>query len=90
VAGWCTAFDKHVLDFLLNSSAQAMVWVSKWDRRFDESMIDGFVNLVGNVAYSAGRSLRAVQTGRLRQYVMWIAFGVVVLFAALFVALPKS
>jgi NADH-quinone oxidoreductase subunit L len=89
VARWCTAFDKYVLDFALNTSAGVMVWISRWDRKFDETMVDGFVNLLANVTYAFGRSLRTVQTGRLRQYVMWIAFGVLVLFAALFVALPK-
>jgi NADH-quinone oxidoreductase subunit L len=89
VARWCTLFDKHVLDFLLHLSASLMIWTSKWDRKFDETMVDGLVNLVGNATYSAGRSLRVVQTGRLRQYVMWTAFGVLVLFAALFIALPK-
>jgi hypothetical protein len=33
--------------------------------------------------------LRVVQTGHLRQYVMWIAVGVVVLFAVLFTSVPK-
>ncbi len=87
VARWCTAFDKSVLDAVLHFSAQLMLWTSKWDRLFDETMIDGFVNLVGNVTYVAGRSLRVVQTGRLRQYVMGIACGVLVLFVAVFVAL---
>ncbi len=89
VSAWCTAFDKYVLDFLLNGAAQLTVWVSKWDRKFDETMIDGLVNLLASATYSVGSSLRVVQTGRLRQYVMWIGVGVVVLFAALFVALPK-
>lgn len=89
VAKWCTLFDKYVLDYILHTVASITVWVSKWDRKFDETMVDGLVNLVGNATYSVGRSLRVVQTGRLRQYVMWTAFGVLVLFAALFIALPK-
>ncbi|MDX1966036.1 MAG: NADH-quinone oxidoreductase subunit L [Planctomycetaceae bacterium] len=89
VGQWCQGFDRHVLDKILNGSASTMVTVSAWDRWFDEKFVDGLVNLVGQVAHSAGRSLRGVQTGQLRQYVMWIAVGVVVLFAALFTALPK-
>lgn len=89
VGQWCQAFDRHVLDKILNGSASTMVTVSAWDRWFDEKFVDGLVNLVGQVTHSAGRSLRVVQTGQLRQYVMWIAVGVVVLFAALFTALPK-
>ena len=56
---------------------------------FDETMVDGLVNLVGTVTYSVGTSLKAVQTGRLRQYIMWIGVGVVVLFGALFSVIPK-
>jgi len=89
VARWCQAFDKYVLDWVLDNSAAWMVWVSHWDRWFDEGFVDGLVNLVGNVTNAFGTSLRVIQTGRLRQYVMWIAVGVVVLFAALFSALPK-
>jgi NADH-quinone oxidoreductase subunit L len=89
VAQWCQGFDKYVLDAVLDGSARTAVWAARWDRWFDEGFVDGLVNLVGSVTSSVGASLRVVQTGRLRQYVMWIAVGVVVLFAALFTALPK-
>lgn len=89
VSAWCVDFDKNVLDVILHSSAYLTVWVSKWDRKFDETMVDGLVNLVGTVTYSVGASLKAVQTGRLRQYIMWIGVGVIVLFGALFSAIPK-
>ncbi|MDZ4684077.1 MAG: NADH-quinone oxidoreductase subunit L [Planctomycetaceae bacterium] len=89
VARWCQGFDANVLDRLLNGTATVTVSVAHWDRWFDETFVDGLVNLVGRVTNACGESLRVVQTGRLRQYVMWIAVGVVVLFAALFTALPK-
>lgn len=89
VARWCQGFDKVVLDGILHGASSLMVLISTWDRWFDERMVDGLVNLVGQVTGQAGRSLRVIQTGQLRQYVMWIAVGVVVLFAALFTTLPK-
>ncbi len=89
VASWCQGFDQKVLDVVLHTSAAITVVVSKWERTFDEGMVDGLVNLVGTSTTNFGRSLRVIQTGRLRQYVMWIAVGVVVLFVALFTALPK-
>jgi NADH-quinone oxidoreductase subunit L len=89
VSKWCQSFDKYVLDAVLDGSARWTVWISTWDRKFDEGMVDGLVNLVAQMTHSVGASLRVVQTGRLRQYVMWIAVGVVLLFAALFSALPK-
>ena len=89
VSAWCTGFDKHVLDSVLHTSAKVVKSVAQWDRKFDEGMVDGLVNLVGSVTRSVGMSLRVVQTGRLRQYVMWVAVGVVVLFAVLITATPK-
>lgn len=89
VSAWCAGFDKKVLDAILHGSASLTQLVSRWDRLFDESMVDGLVNLVGNATRSIGFSLRVVQTGRLRQYVMWIAVGVVVLFGVLFTSLPR-
>ena len=89
VSAWCAAFDKEVLDAILHAFAKITVVTSHWDRKFDEGMVDGLVNLVGSVTRSVGMSLRVVQTGRLRQYVMWIAVGVVVLFGVLFTTVPK-
>lgn len=89
VSAWCAGFDKVVLDSILHASASITMLVSRWDRMFDETMIDGLVNLVGNVTRSIGFSLHIVQTGRLRQYVMWIAVGVIVLFGVLFTSAPK-
>ncbi|MBS0202043.1 MAG: NADH-quinone oxidoreductase subunit L [Planctomycetes bacterium] len=89
VSAWCAGFDKKVLDGILHASASITMVVSRWDRLFDENMVDGLVNMVGNVTRSIGYSLRVVQTGRLRQYVMWIAVGVVVLFGVLFTSMPR-
>ncbi len=89
VSAWCVDFDKRVLDAILHASASVTVLVSRWDRLFDETMVDGLVNMVGSVTRSVGFSLRVVQTGRLRQYVMWIAVGVVVLFGVLFTSVPR-
>jgi NADH-quinone oxidoreductase subunit L len=89
VGRWCQGFDRNVLDRLLDGSATFTVSAAHWDRWFDETFIDGLVNLVGRATNAFGQSLKVVQTGRLRQYVMWIAVSVVVLFATLFTALTK-
>jgi NADH-quinone oxidoreductase subunit L len=83
VASWATAIDKKCFDGILHAAARGAVDVSRWDRKFDEGIIDGLVNLTGSVVFSIGRSLRAVQTGRLRQYIMFIAVGVLLLFVLL-------
>jgi len=90
VARWCAAFDRMVLDGILHGSAKLMVWVSTWDRKFDEGIVDGFVNLLGTGTRRFGHSLKVFQTGRMRQYVMFIAVSVLVLFALLFVFIPKA
>lgn len=89
VARWCATFDRVVIDGFLHGVCKAGIDVSLWDRRFDEGVVDGLVNLVGNVTFSAGRSLKGVQTGLLRNYVMFIALGILGLFA-LFVAFFPS
>ncbi len=88
VAQFCAWFDKTVFDSILHGSAKAALIVAQWDRVFDEKVVDGFVNLIGSSTQSIGRSLKVVQTGRLRQYVMFIVLGVVALFAVVFTTFP--
>ena len=38
------------------------------------------MNLIARWTYALGLRLRAIQTGNIRQYVMWIAVGTVALF----------
>jgi len=90
VARWAQAFDRTALDSLLHRTAKSMVDVAKWDRKFDETVIDRIVNVIGDLTFSAGTSIKGLQTGRLRQYVMFIAFGVLGLFLALFAFLPRG
>jgi len=90
VASWCAWIDRAVFDGFLHQSCRTAVDVSRWDRKFDEGVVDGLVNLVGNVTFSVGRTLRGVQTGKLRQYVMFIALGVLTLFVLLFAFFPQG
>lgn len=76
VARWCTAVDLHAFDGFLHFMARFAVLVSKWDRIFDEQIIDAFVNRLADVTFATGRIFGYLQTGRLRQYVMFIVVGV--------------
>lgn len=89
VGRFCAWIDKTIFDGILHGAAKVTVLVSQWDRIFDENVVDGFVNLVGRATFSVGESLKVVQTGRLRQYVMFIVVGVVALFAVLFTTFPR-
>jgi NADH-quinone oxidoreductase subunit L len=85
---FCAWFDRTIIDAFLHGCVRATVLVSAWDKVFDERIVDGFVNVLGDSTFAVGRSLKAIQTGRLRQYVMFIVVGVVALFALLFTTFP--
>jgi len=89
VARWFAAFDRVVIDGFLHSLTYATIDVSRLDRRFDEGVIDGLVNALGDAIFAVGRSLRVIQTGNLRQYVMFIAIGLVALFMLLIMFFPQ-
>jgi NADH-quinone oxidoreductase subunit L len=54
--------------------AAAMWW-------FDREVVDGTVNGVGATTVNAGKGLREVQTGRVQNYALGIAFGLIVMAA---------
>ena len=69
-------FDKRWIDGFLDGLARSCVWFAKtWDLIADRTVVDGFVNLLAAWTYSLGVSLHAIQTGRIRQYVMFIVVG---------------
>ena len=88
VARFCASIDKYVFDAFLHWLSRATLWISKWDRMFDEKFVDGLVNLLGSATFRVGGSFRKLQTGHLRQYVMFIALAVVTLSVVLFVWFP--
>ncbi|NMG22138.1 NADH-quinone oxidoreductase subunit L [Brasilonema bromeliae] len=73
-------FDRVVLDGIVDGSARLAVWLARVDDRFDRGIVDGFVNAISRVIYETALSLRVVQTGRLRQYVLILAVGAAGLF----------
>ncbi len=76
-----SSFDKRWIDRFLDNLALGGIWFSKvWEFIADRTIVDGFVNLFAAWVYSLGTSLHALQTGRIRQYVMFIVIGAVVIF----------
>ncbi len=90
VAKFAAAIDKFVFDEILHTFVRIGIVISKWDRKFDEGVIDGFVNMMGNSTHSMGLGLRNAQTGSIRQYVTFIAISVVTLFVLLFALYPSG
>jgi NADH-quinone oxidoreductase subunit L len=79
VSGWVAAFDRKVIDRLIDGSARWTRGLSVLDDWFDRLFVDGLVNLMAGWTYSVGIWLRGLQTGRIRQYVLLIVVGTVAL-----------
>ena len=56
--------------------------VARGARAFDHLVVDGIVNGIGQVTVGAGDRLRTIQTGRVQNYGLGIAAGLVIMAAA--------
>jgi len=68
-------FDElnHLLFIVIGGRVAQAIW---W---FDREVVDGTVNATGRVTVGAGRGLRRVQTGRVQNYALGIALGLIVM-----------
>jgi NADH-quinone oxidoreductase subunit L len=71
-------FDElnHLLFIVIGGRVAAAFW---W---FDRVIVDGTVNGVGRLTVDAGRGLRRVQTGRVQNYALGIAVGLIVMIGS--------
>lgn len=83
IAQWCAAFDRIVIDGLVNATGRWAVTISTISGQADRGIVDGFVNLIANVSYAIGAWFRNVQTGYLRTYVLFLALAAIALFILL-------
>ena len=72
-------FDLRVVDGMVHAAGWVLRTVAAIGGAIDRLIVDGLVNFVGDLVIWCGRRIRKVQTGRINNYVMGIAFGVVVL-----------
>jgi proton-translocating NADH-quinone oxidoreductase chain L len=84
-ARFCGKFDLKVIDGLVNASAYVTRFMDWVVGLTDVKVVDGLVNLAGRVVYDAGDRSRELQTGRLRNYLMFLTVALVGLFAGVFV-----
>jgi NADH:ubiquinone oxidoreductase subunit 5 (subunit L)/multisubunit Na+/H+ antiporter MnhA subunit len=63
----------HLLFMVVGGRVAAALW---W---FDREVVDGTVNAVGRSTVESGRGLRRVQTGRVQNYALGIAVGLIVM-----------
>ena len=63
----------HLLFIVIGGRVAGAMW---W---FDRVVVDGTVNGLGRATVDAGRGLRRVQTGRVQNYALGIAIGLIVM-----------
>jgi NADH-quinone oxidoreductase subunit L len=77
-------FDLGMIDWIADNSATLTRKVANaWDAVVDRGVVDGTLDATARNTWNLGLSLRRIQTGRLRQYIMFIALGTVALFVAI-------
>lgn len=81
ISRWCAAFDRSIVDGIVNLVGRVSVKTSAVSGRADRGIVDGLVNLIGNVSFAIGCWLRNVQTGYLRSYILFMALAAIGLFA---------
>ena len=79
VAKIASSFDRHVIDRIVDGFAWLARKFAGVDAWIDRHLVDGLINVIADYTWRAGLSLKKVQTGRLRQYVMFIVVGTVAL-----------
>lgn len=79
VVSWlCSAFDRNVIDFIVNGVAKVTGLVGWAVGRFDHYIIDGLVNGLADVTFGIGNRLRQIQTGNLSIYLYVIVGAIAV------------
>lgn len=72
--------DRQGIDRLADGSARLVAGIAQLDDWIDRLLVDGLVNLTARWTHAVGLRLRSVQTGNVRQYVMLLVLGMVLLF----------
>jgi proton-translocating NADH-quinone oxidoreductase chain L len=85
IARFCHQIDKVLIDGLIDGAAATTALLARLEGVFDMIAVDRLVNLTGKAVYTAGDWGRSIQTGRLRNYLMFLAVALVGLFAGAFV-----
>jgi NADH-quinone oxidoreductase subunit L len=76
------AFDRGVIDWLIHAAAWMCRGISAiFAYVIDGVVVDGSVNTFAHWTWDFGLLLRRLQTGSLRQYVLFIVMGTLLLFA---------
>ena len=80
IAKLASGTDRGVIDRIIDGLAWGARQLAGIDAWIDRTIVDGLVNATARATWSAGLELKKLQTGHLRQYVMFIVVGTVALF----------
>jgi NADH-quinone oxidoreductase subunit L len=83
VARRVAEFDKKVIDGFIDRLAVSVLMISHADDLIDRYLVDGFVNTAARWIYGIGEWFHGAETGKLRQYVMFIVIGTVAIFVVI-------
>ncbi len=72
--------DRQVLDRTADGMARGLIRLARMEDWLDRRWVDALFNRSAEAAYRLGLGLRRLQTGELRQYVLWAVLGAVAIF----------
>jgi NADH-quinone oxidoreductase subunit L len=77
ISAW---IDRTIVDGIVNGSATVTRWTSFGTGKFDNIVVDGLVNFTGGLIGFFGLIFRKFQTGKIQTYIMFLVFGIIVLY----------
>jgi NADH-quinone oxidoreductase subunit L len=80
IAAIASGIDRGIIDPLIHAVAELAKVVASVDAWIDRNVVDRLVDWTARATWNTGIELRKLQTGSLRQYVMFIVVGTVMLF----------
>lgn len=78
-ANVCSAFDRIVVDGIVNGTGYLTRMVSWISGSIDRYFVDGAVNGIASVLQGAGEGFRRIQTGRIQTYLAYVSGSILVL-----------
>ena len=90
IARLASGIDRGLIDGLIDGLAWSARQLAGLDAWIDRTIVDGVVNAAAGATWWAGLELKKLQTGHLRQYVMFIAVGTVAIFVLASLLLRSS
>ncbi len=84
VSHFAAGFDRRWIDGCIDRLAAATCHLANfWERVADRAIVDRFFDGIASWTHGVGLLLRNVQTGSIRQYVMFIVVGMVAVFVVI-------